>query len=117
MHHYNTSLDGYTLTSKGLAHLEVLLCCHDMHTTLHTCCTPCSEGVPDGSRRAPEGLHPDHQGDVGIRITPPTPLNDTFRGVPSEHVPHKGTQEYTIWCTPVVRMVWCITPSRWLYPY
>ena len=52
MHHYNTSLDGYTLTSKGLAHLEVLLCCHDMHTTLHTCCTPCSEGV---------------------RITPPTP--------------------------------------------
>ena len=55
MHHYNTSLDGYTLTSKGLAHLEVLLCCHDMHTTLHTCCTPCSEGVPDGSRRAQKG--------------------------------------------------------------
>ena len=51
MHHYNTSLDGYTLTSKGLAHLEVLLCCHDMHTILHTCCTPCSEGV----QMAPEG--------------------------------------------------------------
>ena len=78
MHHYNTSLDGYTLTSKGLAHLEVL--CAVMT------CTPAAHPVQKGSQMAPEGPQ---KGSIriiremwGIRITPPTPLNDTFRGGP-----------------------------------